>query len=310
MPAGGSSIYTDAEGYQDSLRGTIDLLVERPREFHARLTWAELPRLRLVRARESSARLAYVTLPVGSVSVTFTTDRGSTLICDGNEVRFGDILFHGSGDRLHQRTTGPTRWGSILLTPATLVAFGATIMGRILTPPSVRQILRPLPVDRRLLLRLHAQAGRMAETVPERIGHREVVRALEQDLLLALLNCLAGRDVCGSCQQPSVLVQLETMLLANHRRLLTVKEISKALGISPQRLRTICSSRLGMSPGRYQRLRRLKLVRAKLMLAGSERTSIVEIMQHYGFADIHRFVTEYRDAYGEMPPMPSGRIDR
>jgi hypothetical protein len=29
-----------------------------------------------------------------------------------------------------------------------------------------------------------------------------------------------------------------------------------------------------------------------------------EMMAHYGFRDFHRFVTEYWNVYGEMPPVP------
>ena len=62
MPEGGSSIYTDADGYQANIQDILDLLVLRPREFHARLTWADLSNLHLLRAKESSARVGHLTL--------------------------------------------------------------------------------------------------------------------------------------------------------------------------------------------------------------------------------------------------------
>lgn len=45
MPAGGSSICTDSDGYQASVQDILDLVVLQPRNFHARLTWADLPSL-------------------------------------------------------------------------------------------------------------------------------------------------------------------------------------------------------------------------------------------------------------------------
>ena len=63
MPGGGSSIFTDADGYQATLRDMLDLLALRPRDFRARLVWVDLPSLRLLRAQEDAPRIAYVTLP-------------------------------------------------------------------------------------------------------------------------------------------------------------------------------------------------------------------------------------------------------
>jgi methylphosphotriester-DNA--protein-cysteine methyltransferase len=59
-----------------------------------------------------------------------------------------------------------------------------------------------------------------------------------------------------------------------------------------------------MTADRYQRLRRLKLVRARLMRASHAAADVAELITRHGFADIHRFVTEYWNAYGEMPPIP------
>ena len=62
-----------------------------------------------------------------------------------------------------------------------------------------------------------------------------------------------------------------------------------------------------MTPARYQRLRRLKLVRADLRRSSVERYDPAEIVTRYGFADIHGFVAEYWQAYGEMPTIPPRR---
>ena len=60
-----------------------------------------------------------------------------------------------------------------------------------------------------------------------------------------------------------------------------------------------------MGPGRYQRLRRLKLMRAELTRSGVERTNVSEVVGRYGFANLQHFVTEYWRVYGEMPPIPA-----
>ena len=310
MPASGSCIFTCADGYQASLQGMLDLLVPPAREFHARLTWVELPRLRLLRAREASARVAYLSLPSERVFVTFPTRRDSPLIHDGVEVRCGEIMSHGRGARLYQRTTGASRWGSISLTPASLTALGRAVTGLDLLPPSTGLILRPRPVDWTRLLRLHAQAGRIAETKLDHIGHPEVARALEQDLIWALATCLTtgnpqdDPEIRG--RHAAMLLRFEEVRASHPDRMLRVPEICHAIGVSERTLRTCCSRVLGMGPGKYQRLRRLKLVCAEIARADGASASIAGVTKRYGFADFRHFVTEYRSICGG--PLPCLRV--
>jgi hypothetical protein len=77
---------------------------------------------------------------------------------------------------------------------STLMAHGRVLTGHELAIPSSGRALYPAPADRRELLRLHAQAARIAETQLDHIRHPEVARALEQDLIWALVNCLAADD--------------------------------------------------------------------------------------------------------------------
>src|SRR4051794_6808338 len=174
MPGSGSSIFTDADGYQASLRDIFDLLVLDPHEFHARLTWIELPSLNLLRAQESSPRLAYATLPADRVFVMFPLQADSSLICAGSTLEFGNIGLHAPGERFHQRTTSAISWGSISLSVASLLAFGRAITGQDLPVPHQGQLLRPRSADYRRLLHLHAQAGRIAETHLNRLTNKEV----------------------------------------------------------------------------------------------------------------------------------------
>ena len=241
MPASGSSIFADADGYQATLQDMLDLVVLQPRDFSARLTWVELPSLHLLRAQEASARLAYLRLPPGQVFVTFLTQKGLPLICSGAELQFGDIMFHSRGECGHQRTTARTRWGCVSVTPASLLTFGETIAGRSLVPPPSGCLIRPISTDLHQLLRLHAQAGRIAETNLDRIAHKEVVRAMEQDLIFALVKCLATcevkEDQPNRRHQAAVLVQLEAVLAANPFRILRTREdlqCHRGVGADPE----------------------------------------------------------------------------
>ena len=81
MPVSGSSVFTDADGYQASLVDMLDLLVLQPPDFRARLTWVELPVLHLLRAQESSSRIAYMTLRPERVFVIFPTRQELSVDC-------------------------------------------------------------------------------------------------------------------------------------------------------------------------------------------------------------------------------------
>jgi hypothetical protein len=113
MPEGGSSISTDADGYQAVIQDTLDLLVLEPRAFQARLTWADLPNLQLLRAKEASARVGFMRLPWDQMFVTFPTQRDSTLLYTHAVLEFGDLMLRSRGEHLHQRTTAACEWASI-----------------------------------------------------------------------------------------------------------------------------------------------------------------------------------------------------
>jgi AraC-like DNA-binding protein len=267
-----------------------------------------LPHVRLLRAEESSARVAYLRLPREQVFVFFATRQGLPPVHGGEDLQFGELLCHGRDGRGHQRTTAGSHWGSIAVAPETLASFGRSVMGgRLLAPSHVRRF-RPAVADSRRLLRLHAQACRIAETSPNRIVHPEVVRALDQELMALLVICLTRTDVSqddpASERRARSCVAFEQMLDATPSRVLPAKQICAALSVSEQWFRASCQRLLGMGPGRYQRLRRLKLVRAALRGAGVEPPDVPAILARHGFADLQRFVAEYWRAYGEMPPIP------
>jgi len=305
MEGSGSALFTDADAYQANLPATTRLLVTRAGKFRARLTWMELTDLRLAHARETVARIAYISRPAERVYIVFPTHRSSSLICGGAQLQMGDIIVQGLGERLHQRTIGATAWGSIALTPAALRAYGKTLAGRDIVPPSSGEILRPTSADRRQLLRLHAEAVRIAERELNHIGHSEVARAVEQDLIWALMTCLTTAEPRGDSavrrSDASVMAQFEEALMAHPGRQLQVSEIRGAIGVSERVLETCCLGVLGMDPAQYLRLRILDGARRALRRADLAAESDAEVTKRYGFTDLDHFLTEFRSAFGELP---------
>jgi hypothetical protein len=152
--------------------------------------------------------------------------------------------------------------------PEHLAKFGRILTGVEVTAPPVGQILRPPKSAVILLQRLHARACRLAQTNPEIVARREVTRAMEQELLHALVNCLASANpVCLDAarqRHADLMTQFEDALAKRIDCPLHITEFCTAAGVSAQLLRVSCHEFLGVSPPRYDRLRRLNLVRAAL----------------------------------------------
>jgi AraC-like DNA-binding protein len=306
MPGSGTRTFTDPDDYQAGLRQSrIGLIVTCRGAFKARLTWAELDRLYLLRCQEDQSRIAYLSLPPALVFVAFRTDPGPPPLWGGMELQSGDIMFHSSGERLHQRTRGPCFWNLIALTAEGLEDYGQALFGQKLVPPPTGRVLRPSPRDSACLWRLHAAACRLAETRPKTLTHPEAARALEQDLILALVTCLTAAnaydDAAAKRHQARIMVRFEEVLVEHLSQPLHLPKLCELIGVTDRTLRSCCAEFLGISPSRYVLLRRLKAVRSVLRDADPAAASVAEIASGCGFAELGRFAGAYRNAFGELP---------
>jgi AraC-like DNA-binding protein len=305
MGGSGSALFADADDYQANLPLTTRLLATQPGNFQARVTWIELADLHVLHARETSPRVAYVSLPSERLFFIFPTHRSAALICDGVPLQVGDIVFHSQGERFHQRTNAATAWSFIALRLTSLRAYGKTLLGEEIVPPPFGRILHPCPAKRRQLLRLHAEAVRIAERYLNRIGNPEVARAVEQDLIWALTTCLTvgspSDDSVVRRQHAQLMVRFAEVLTANPDRPLRISDVCGAIGASERMLETCCLEFLGMDPARYLHLRYLQRVHHALLRADAAADSEAGIMKRYGFPDPEAFAAAYRDAFGGFP---------
>jgi AraC-like DNA-binding protein len=309
MAGGGTATFTDPDDYRASVIGaSINVVLTGDGEFEGQLTWIDLPRLRLLRARENASRIAFVTVAPGTVLVAFPASRNPPQIWGGVTLGPRDIVLLGRGQHIHQQTSGASQWGFISLAPEVLADYSRVLTGTALVAPPAATILRPPSGAAAHLSRLHAQAGHLARTKPELLAHREVVRAMEHDLLDALVNCLAADDVyeravhaAARRRHASIMVRFEAVLAKHGDRQLSTRELCAAVGVPARTLTLCCAEFLGMSPGNYVRLRLLNLVRAALRRANPARASVSELARRYGFSELGRFAVAYRALFGEAP---------
>jgi AraC-like DNA-binding protein len=313
MPGGGTRTFLEPDHYEASLRqAQIDAVIVPFGKFRARLTWAELHHLQVLRCEEDSPRVAYVQLAPGLAFVTFPADSEPLPVWRGREMQAGDIMFHSRGERLHQSTAGPFVWNVIAMDPAQLEYYGRALSGRPFSSPPEGQTLQP---SRRLALRLrrlHAQACRLAETKSKMLSHSEVARAIEQSLIQALVACLttarARTDGYAKRHHAGIMVRFEEVLADHLSRPLHMPELCKLIVVSDRTLRSCGAEFLGMSPTRYVLLRRLKEVRSALRDADPDMVNVGEVAHRFGFAQLGRFAGRYRATFGETPSATLQRI--
>jgi AraC-like DNA-binding protein len=301
----GTIIFTDPEDFRLGLRGrVIDLVQTGSERFRARLTWLRMRHLSVAQVAEDAPRIAFLSLPAVSVFVSFPVADDPTASWDGIVLPRCRMMLHGAGGNFHQRTTGRTRWGMASLPRASLVAHGRALLGAEFQLPSSSAILSGPSAAIARFQRLHAQACRLAQVKPDVASHAEVMRAVEQDLVHALIECLRATRVSdhGRGQRHSeMMARFEDVLSSRWDRPLSMSELSSAVGVPQRTLRMVCDDFLGMSPLAYARLRRLNLARRALLRADSSAATVASVARTYGFSELGRFAAAYRAVFAEPP---------
>jgi AraC-like DNA-binding protein len=314
MPGSAIHGFTDPDEYRAYLHPWMaELVVTRPGAFSANLIQAELPNVNLLRACEVLPRVVYLSFPSETVLIAFPTHLEGLPVWAGVELRPGELMFHSPGVRLHQRTTGPSFWGCLTMSAATLALYGRALTGQNLVAPAAGRVLRPSPSDRRRLLHLHARIGRIAETRPAQLGHLTVAHAMEQEVIEALVPCLASGDAheerSAGQDQAQTMIRFQEVMTSYSGQPPPLADLCELIGVSERSLQSCCTTFLGMSAGRYLHLRRLTLVRTAMLQTDPATAHVAEIALRYGFTDPGRFVVSYRAAFGETPLATLRRVN-
>jgi transcriptional regulator GlxA family with amidase domain len=97
------------------------------------------------------------------------------------------------------------------------------------------------------------------------------------------------------------MARFEEAVTENINRPRRVPEICELIGVTDRTLRSCCAEFIGISPGRYLLLRRLKQVRTALRNTDPTDASVAALARQYGFTELGRFAQAYRRAFGETP---------
>lgn len=85
---------------------------------------------------------------------------------------------------------------------------------------------------------------------------------------------------------------------SNLRRKLTLTEMAKSVGLTPEHLCRVFKTEVGLSPGRY--LKQIRMREAERLLVGTF-LSVKEITTTAGFTDESHFVRDFKSVYGLTP---------
>jgi AraC-like DNA-binding protein len=306
MPGSGTRTFLEPDHYEASLRqAQIDVVITARGRFKARSTWAELHCSQVLRCEENFPHVAYVSLEPRLCFVTFATHSGPPPVWRGAEMQPNGIVLHAGAERLHLWAPGSCIWNIIALDPAQLEYYARALSGKPFSSPAQGQILRPPQRDAVRLRRVHAQICRLAETKPRILSHFEVARALEQDLIEALVTCLTAassrREEFTKSDNASIMIRFEEVLAGRLSEPLPMPQLCERIGVTERALRTCCAEFIGMSPTRYVLSRRLRSARIALRDGDPDAVNIAELAWHFGFPQPGRFTRAYRAVFGESP---------
>lgn len=303
MPGGRASVFGEAEDFQAALSadGVAEVLFTGRGQFQARVTQVGLERLRLAAVEEAHSRIAFFAVPPGMILVSFPINGGPSPIWGGTEIRAGEMITLGPGQRVHARTFGPCHWHAIQAPEQQLADYGDALNGARFTVPPVAR-WRPRRAALRELRHFHRAAIRMAEARAGALTDRQGAHGLEQQLLHALIECLsvgADEETATERRHRELLARFEDLLAAEPFRPLA--DICAALGVSESSLRGCCKEHLGIGPTGYRRLRAMQQVYRALRSGTPGAASVSEIARRHGFRQLGRLASDYRAVYGEPP---------
>lgn len=131
------------------------------------------------------------------------------------------------------------------------------------------------------------------------------LRGLEADLveIAARLRSgwRAGAEPESGSRRRHAVRRVEEYLEAHAQTQPSLAELCAIAGVSERTLEYAFREQIGVTPGRYLRLRRLNAVRRELRDAEPLSLRVTEVAMRFGFWELGRFASEYRALFGERP---------
>jgi AraC-like DNA-binding protein len=154
-------------------------------------------------------------------------------------------------------------------------------------------------VTKRLADCMRSLAARM-DSGTDKITGPETTNLLLAELAEKLKGAQPSPAEPDSESEPWYVSKTERYLEERLTDSLTLRSITKALGVSARTLHNGFRRHRGYSPMRYWRELRMEAARKELV-GGAENTSVTEVALKWGFCHLGRFSANYLNQYGELP---------
>jgi|ThiBiot_300_biof_2_1041535.scaffolds.fasta_scaffold09877_2 AraC-like DNA-binding protein len=308
LPSSWVTTFDDPDRYQAMLRGAdCEVLLHHGGSFKVELTRVDLDRLWMQRGRCYAAPpIVRAALDPSRVAVLFASDTDhGPMHHNGIDLSSSEIVLHRRGDTIYNWAQGPTHWAAMSLTHDDFAKASQALLGHALEAPSRTYVAHPASEAMRQLRTLHNATCQLAGTTPSAFSCPATVTALEQELVRALVACVAGPGLATAKiekgRRSSIVGRFHDFLASRPYEPVYVGEICAAIGVSEGTLRNCCHERLGMGPIHYLWLRRMHLARRTLLDTDGTAKTVTEVATEHGFWELGRFSVEYRALFGESP---------
>ena len=121
------------------------------------------------------------------------------------------------------------------------------------------------------------------------------------DSLIALVLHGHGISVLSSLAARNEVLNRALRIIHSQREPLPMNELARASGVSLRTLQRIFSASLSLTPQKYQRWNRMYRLRQDLSAAHPDTSSVTKIAGRWGFTELGRLASEYRQLFGESP---------
>jgi AraC-like DNA-binding protein len=292
--------------YRPAMRGgEVELLVTCSGKFDAELVRIDLNKLWMQRGSETLPRIIHAANDPKRAPIFFLAGTSQPAIQHaGVTLSPGEIAFYGPAAVSHHVSEGACRFATMSLTPVDLAAASKAITGHELAPPRETRVIRPHPAAMARLIALHEKASKLAKEAPATLAHPAAGKALEQELVQAMVACLVEECTSGTNVgrgHAKLIARFEEFLELRQYEPVYLAEICAEIGVSERTLRNCCQEHLGMGPIRYLWLRRIHLAHRALLCADPASATVTGIATEYGFWELGRFSVQYHELFGEAP---------
>lgn len=278
--------------------------------FAGSFTQLSLPRLDVFREVTSQQVRQYGQLGAGSFGIGLAWRGDGSISCNGASSIAGSRVIACIDAEVDMCTPRAFEFRGVV-TSATLIQELACQLDTELPRPLWHRLgvieMAEAPVAR--LRALLAAVHDMIATAPERLGDALARQALEDALLVEIMDMLptarASDPGRSAMARKRTVDSARELMHGSGGRALSLLEVCKAVGASPRKLGYCFQEVVGTSPMHYWRAMRLNRVRRDLKRGDG--MSIYDIAVQHGFWHFSQFSLDYKRHFAELPSETSRR---